>query len=97
MKVPTIPKTIHGARRADERKFSDEKIRDIIENPSFKFYQAGGIEVYVKKSGRYYDVIIRNREGIIITEIGGADKSLRSIKDLQKIAKNYGWTTIPLN
>ncbi len=97
MKVPTIPKTIHGTRRADERKFSDEKIRDIIENPSFKFYQAGGIDVYVKKSGRYYDVIIRNRDGIIITEIGGADKSLRSIKDLQKLARNYGWTTIPLN
>jgi len=97
MEAPTIPKTTHGTKRADERKFSDEKIRNIIENPSFKFYQAGGIEVYVKKSGRYYDVIIRDRNGIIITEIGGTDKNLKSIKDLQKLARNYSWTTIPLD
>jgi len=92
-----IPKTAHGYHRAAQRGFSDEKIRDIIRNPSHKFYQLGGVEVFIKKTGRYYDIVVRNEEGQIITEIGGSTKSLRSVKDLQKLAKNYGWTTIPLD
>ena len=83
-------KTNHGNQRANERGFSDEKIEDIINNYSQKVYQSEGRTVYAKKNGNYYDVIIYNREGEIITTVGGNSKSLKTWSDVLKMLNNNG-------
>ncbi|MCR4937141.1 MAG: HINT domain-containing protein [Lachnospiraceae bacterium] len=82
--------TNHGAKRILERGFTREKITDIVENYSHKLYQPGGRVVYAKKVGNYYDVIIMNSDGEIITAVGGNTKSLRTLKDVLKMLTNNG-------
>ena len=88
--MPEIKKTKHGEKRAKERGFSDEKINDIKNNYSQKVYQSGGRTVFAKKNGNYYDVVIVNKEGVVITTVGGKTKSLKTWKDVLKMLKNNG-------
>ncbi|GAE90851.1 hypothetical protein JCM21531_4499 [Acetivibrio straminisolvens JCM 21531] len=88
--MPEIKKTKHGEKRAKERGFSDEKINDIRNNYSQKVYQSGGRTVFAKKNGNYYDVVIVNKEGVVITTVGGKTKSLKTWKDVLKMLKNNG-------
>ena len=91
-------KTIHGEQRAQERGFNNEKISDIQQNYSQKVYQPNGRTVYAKKNGNYYDVIITNRNGEVITTVGGNTKSLRNWNDVTKMLKNNGgYTSIPMD
>ena len=61
--------TRRGDQRLKERGFTDEKVNDLINNYSQKVYQEGGKTVYAKKNGNYYDVIITNADGEIITAV----------------------------
>jgi len=88
--MPEIKKTKHGEKRAKERGFSDEKINDIKNNYSQKVYQSGGRTVFAKKEWHYYDVVIVNKEGVVITTVGGKTKSLKTWKDVLKMLKNNG-------
>jgi len=91
-------KTKHGEQRSQERGFSDEKIKDIKENYSQKVYQSGGRTVYAKKNGNYYDVVITNRNGDIITTVGGNTKSLKNWKDVTKMLDNNGgYSSLPID
>ena len=45
--------TKRGDQRLKERGFTDEKVKDIMENYSQKVYQEGGRTVYAKKNGNY--------------------------------------------
>ena len=88
--------TKHGDQRLKERGFTDEKVTDIMENYSQKVYQDGGRTVYAKKNGNYYDVIITNADGEIVTAVGGNTKSLKTWKDVTKILNNNGgYSTLP--
>ena len=92
----TTSKTKHGDQRLRERGFTDEKAMDIMENYTQKVYQQGGKTVYAKKNGNYYDVIITNAEGEIVTAVGGNSKSLKTWKDVIKMLNNNGgYSTLP--
>ncbi|OGO83715.1 MAG: hypothetical protein A2Y18_07820 [Clostridiales bacterium GWD2_32_19] len=91
-------KTDHGEQRAKERGFSNDKISDIQQNYSQKVYQPGGRTVYAKKNGNYYDVVITNRNGEIITTVGGNTRTLKTWNDVTKMLNNQGgYTSIPLD
>ena len=91
-----LGKTKHGDQRLKERGFTDDKIADIIENYSQKVYQEGGRTVYIKKNGNYYDVIIINANGEIVTAVGGNTKSLKTWKDVIKMLNNNGgYSSLP--
>ena len=83
-------KTRHGQEKAEQRGFTDEKIKDIVDNYSHKVYQPGGRTVYAKKNGNYYDVVITNKNGDIISTIGGKTKSLKNWKAVTKMLDNQG-------
>lgn len=90
-------KTEHGEQRSQERGFSGEKINDIQENYSHKVYQPDGRTVFAKKSGNYYDVVITNSDGKVITTVGGNTKSLRNWKDVTKMLNNNGgYSSLPI-
>lgn len=90
-------KTQHGKIRARERGFSEDRISDIVENYTHKGYQPGGKTVYVQKVGSYYDVIIKNKSGEVISTIGGKTKSLSSFSKLLKMLNNNGgFSGIPI-
>ena len=64
--------TTHGNQRFHERGFTQEKVNDIVNNYSEKGYQPGGLTVYVKKKqDSSYDVIIVNKDGQLVTAVGG--------------------------
>src|SRR5699024_7863042 len=91
-------KTNHGNYRANQRGFNNDKIDDIVNNYSQKVYQSGGRTVYAKKSGKYYDVIIKNKNNEIITTVGGDSKSLKTWKDVTKmLSNNGGYTSLPMD
>ena len=91
-----VSNTRHGNQRLKERGFTDERVRNIIENYSQKVYQEGGRTVYAKKNGNYYDVIIINAKGEIVTAVGGNTKSLKTWKDVTKMLNNNGgYSTLP--
>ena len=49
-----------------------KKVNDIVNNYSEKGYQPGGLTVYVKKKqDSSYDVIIVNKDGQLVTAVGG--------------------------
>lgn len=88
--------TKHGNLRIEERGFSEDKIKDIMNNFSQKVYQEGGRTVYAKKNGNYYDVIITNANGDIVTAVGGNTKSLKTWKDVIKMLNNNGgYSSLP--
>ena len=62
-----MKKTKHGQYRKREREYSDERIDEIIRNPSHKFYQTDGAEVFVKKTGRGqgYEMVIKGAGGVV--------------------------------
>jgi len=88
-----VKKTKHGQYRAQEREYSDERIDEIMRNPSYKYYQPDGVEVFVKKTGRGkgYDIVIKGVGGIA-TAIHADTRSA-----LSNLAKNYNWQTVKLN
>ena len=89
--------TKHGEKRKNERGFTKEKIEDITKNYSQKVYQPGGRTVYAKKTGGYYDVVIYNNEGKIITTVGGNTKSLKTWSDVVRILNNNGgFSSLPI-
>ncbi|MCI1695606.1 hypothetical protein [Aneurinibacillus aneurinilyticus] len=91
-------KTIHGETRANQRGFSNDKINDIKNNYSHKVYQSGGRTVYAKKNGNYYDVVVINRKGEVITTVGGNTKSLKTWKDVTKMLNNQGgFSSLPVD
>ena len=88
--------TKHGDYRIETRKFSESKIADIKSNYSHKVYQSGGRTVFAKKTGNFYDVIILNEKGTVITAVGGSDRSLRTWKDVTKMLNNNGgYSSLP--
>ncbi|MDQ0172398.1 RHS repeat-associated core domain-containing protein [Paenibacillus tundrae] len=90
-------KTNHGQQRANQRGFSESKIKDIKENPSQKVYQSGGRTVFAKKNGNFYDVVITNSSGKVITTVGGNTRSLRTWKDVTKMLNNQGgYSSLPI-
>lgn len=91
-------KTKHGKHRSQNRGFSDEMIEDIQQNYSQKVYQSGGRTVYAKKNGNYYDVVIVNKDGQVITTVGGNTKSLRNWSDVTKMLNNNGgYSSLPVD
>ncbi|MEK5389038.1 RHS repeat-associated core domain-containing protein [Margalitia sp. FSL K6-0131] len=89
-------KTKHGEQRAAQRGFSEGKINDIKHNYSHKVYQPGGRTVYAKKNGNYYDVVITNSKGKVITTVGGNTRSLKTWKDVTKMLNNNGgYSSLP--
>ena len=90
--------TKHGEQRLAERGFSQEKVDDIVNNYSQKVYQDGGRTVYAKKNGNYYDVIIKNSKGEIVTAVGGNTKSLKTWKNvIRMLNNNGGYSSLPMN
>lgn len=47
--------------------FTETKVNDIINNYSEEVYQQGEKTVYIKENGEFYDVIITNSEGQVVT------------------------------
>jgi hypothetical protein len=93
-----VDKTKHGQERAQQRGFSDEKINNIKQNYSHKVYQSGGRTVYAKKNGNYYDVVITNSEGEIMSTVGENTKSLRNWGDVVKMLNNNGgFSSLPVD
>jgi hypothetical protein len=91
-------KTNHGDYRSKQRGFCDEMINDIKENPSQKVYQSGGRTVYTKKNGNFYDVVIVNKEGKVITTVGGKEKTLDNWKKVTKMLNNNGgYSSLPMD
>ncbi|MEE1039005.1 MAG: polymorphic toxin-type HINT domain-containing protein [Eubacterium sp.] len=91
------PNTKHGNQRIKERGFSQKQIDDIIKNYSQKVYQSGGRTVYAKKNNGYYDVVITNNNGQIITIVGGKTKSLKTWKAVTKMLNNNGgYSSLPI-
>ena len=89
--------TKHGNQRIKERGFSQKQIDDIIKNYSQKVYQSGGRTVYAKKNNGYYDVVITNSNGQIITTVGGKTKSLKTWKAVTKMLNNNGgYSSLPI-
>ena len=88
-----VKKTKHGQYRAQEKEYSDERIDEIMRNPSYKYYQPDGAEVFVKKTGRGkgYDIVITG-VGEIVTAIHADTRSA-----LSNLARNYNWQTVKLN
>ncbi|BCJ92674.1 hypothetical protein acsn021_02430 [Anaerocolumna cellulosilytica] len=67
-----------------------------MQNYSHKVYQSGGKTVYAKKNGNYYDVVITNKNGQVITAVGGNTKSLRNWSDVTKMLNNHGgYSSLP--
>ncbi|MGE6577829.1 hypothetical protein ACQKFM_23285 [Paenibacillus xylanexedens] len=56
-----------------------------MENPSQKVYQSGGRTVYAKKNGNYYDVVITNSSGKVITTVGGNTRYFNNWKHITKM------------
>ncbi len=89
--------TTHGMEQAQNRGFKDSKVDDIIKDPSQKVYQSEGRTVYAKKSGGYYDVVITNSDGKVVTCVGGNTKSLPSWRAVTKMLNNNGgFSSLPL-
>lgn len=86
-----MKKTKHGQYRAREREYSDERIDEIIRNPSYKFYQPDGAEVFVRKTGRGegYDIVIKGTGGVVTV--------IHARIALSNLARNYNWQTVKLN
>ncbi|MBB5196926.1 hypothetical protein [Anaerocolumna cellulosilytica] len=52
--------------------------------------------MYAKKNGNYYDVVITNKNGQVITAVGGNTKSLRNWSDVTKMLNNHGgYSSLP--
>ncbi len=87
-----MKKTKHGQYRTREREYSDERIDEIMRNPSHKYYQPDGAEVFVKKIGRGkgYDIVIKG--------VGGVVTAIRvdTRRALSNLARNYNWQTVKL-
>jgi hypothetical protein len=91
--------TQHAAENAMKRGFNLTRIDNVISNYSQKFYSYGE-EIYCKKVGNFYDVVIKSRDGNnIVSTIGGNTHSLQTIKDIEKFLVNSGRTitTLPLD
>jgi RHS repeat-associated protein len=91
--------TTHAANHANERGFSIQRIDSAIDSYSKKFYTYGE-EIYCKKVGNYYDVVIKSRSNNkIVTVIGGNTNSLKTVNDIEKFFRNSGniISTIPLD
>ena len=88
-----VKKTKHGQYRAQAREYSNERIDEIMWNPSHKYYQPDGAEVFVKKTGRGkgYDIVIKGAGGVV-TAIHADTR-----RDLSNLARNYNWQTVKLN
>jgi hypothetical protein len=82
--------TEHAAVNANKRGFTPERIDDIIDNWSQKVYQSEGKTVYAKKNGNWYDVVITNKNGDIVTVVGGNTNSLANWSDVTQMLKNNG-------
>lgn len=51
----------------------------------------------LKKTGGYYDVVIYNNEGKIITTVGGNTKSLKTWSDVVRMLNNNGgFSSLPI-
>ena len=88
--------TSHGRERMIQRGFREDKIDDIINNYSQKVYQEGGRVVYAKKTGNFYDVVIVNAQGEIITTVVGNTQSLKTWKDVARMLNNNGgYSSLP--
>jgi hypothetical protein len=90
--------TSHAADNANARGFTGQRIDNTINNYSQKVYQYGGQTVYAKKNGNWYDVVITNRDGDIVTVVGGQSNSMKTWKDVEKMLNNNGgYSTLPLD
>jgi RHS repeat-associated protein len=79
--------TPHGAQRAaDPSRLNPQQVADVIDNPTERYTQGNGAEVYVQEVDGRYNVVVRagNR---VVTNL----KTISS-KSLGRLAKNYGWT-----
>ena len=99
----TTPKgyvlTKHAAEHANERGFTLIKIDEAISSYSHKFYSYGE-EIFCKKNGNYYDLVIKSRSNNnIVSVIGGESKTLKTTKDIEKFFKNQDKyiSTVPIN
>lgn|GEM_PF-2270851 len=82
--------TEHAAKNANKRGFTTKRIDDIIDNWSHKVYQSEAKTVYAKVNGNFYDVVITNRNGDIVTVVGGNTESLKNWNAVTKMLNNYG-------
>lgn len=92
--------TKHAAENANKRGFSSDLIDTTIGSYSQKFYSYGE-EIFARKNGNYYDLIVKDRNSNnIVSVIGGSTNSLKTTKDIEKFfKKQHGMniTTIPMN
>lgn len=93
--------TTHGNQRFHERGFTQEKVNDIVNNYSEKGYQPGGLTVYVKKKqDSSYDVIIVNKDGQLVTAVGG-NESKTNLPNRRAVMRmlnnNGGFSGVPLD
>lgn len=88
--------TEHAAERANLRGFSLERVDMIVRNYSQKVYQPGGVSVYAKKIGNYYDVVLVNANNEVISLVGGNTGSLKNWSDVTTMLNNNGgYSSLP--
>nr|WP_232035792.1 hemagglutinin repeat-containing protein [Methylomusa anaerophila] len=88
--------TQHAVERTELRGFTLARIDNVVSNYSQKVYQPGGLEVYAKKVGNFYDVVIVNSTKEIVTVVGGNTGSLRTWSDVTRMLNNNGgYSSLP--
>ena len=80
--------TIHGAKRlADPTRLSPDQVADVVSNPTQKYVQGDGANVFVQQVGDRFNVVIQSEDGRLITDLKTIDQ-----KALDNLARNYGWS-----
>jgi hypothetical protein len=68
----------------------------IVNSYSQKVYQPGGVSVYAKKIGNYYDVVLVNKYNEVISLVGGNTGSLKNWSDVTTMLNNNGgYSSLP--
>nr|WP_092074130.1 DUF637 domain-containing protein [Dendrosporobacter quercicolus]NSL47746.1 DUF637 domain-containing protein [Dendrosporobacter quercicolus DSM 1736]SDM78304.1 Possible hemagglutinin [Dendrosporobacter quercicolus] len=88
--------TQHAVERTELRGFTLARLDNVVSNYSQKVYQPGGLEVYAKKIGNFYDVVIVNSAKEVVTVVGGNTGSLRTWSDVTRMLNNNGgYSSLP--
>jgi hypothetical protein len=79
--------TRHGSGRlAHPSRLNAEETADVVENASQQFVQKDAANVWVKQIGDRFNVVVKNTQGNLITNLKTIDQQA-----LDNLAKNYGW------
>jgi hypothetical protein len=84
-----IAATVHGAARmADPARLGVAGVRAVLNNPTQRFVQSDGAQVFVQEVGGRFNMVVRGESGVVTTM-----KNL-SQRALDRLGKKYGWEAV---